>query len=289
MDFSFDLIIESFELHRGFYLSVVTLYGLMIGSFANVVIHRLPIMMEREFLQNCQEHMDLPQTINDKLNLAFPNSRCPHCQAPIRYWQNIPIISYLYLRGACANCKAKISIRYPLIEACSGLLAFWAAYHFGVSWLAFGAMMFSWTLLILTFIDFDRMWLPDNLTLPLMWAGLLISLGNWYTPVESALLGACFGYLILWSIYHGFKILTGKEGMGHGDFKLLAALGAWLGIGLLPIVILVSSLLASIVGISLMIWQKKDKSHRIPFGPYLALGGLISLYWGRNISQWLNL
>lgn len=288
MDFSFDLIVESFELNRGFYLFVSTLFGLALGSFANVVIYRLPIMMEREFEQNCKEHLKIEsEQIKETFNLAVPNSRCPHCQSPIRYWQNIPIISYLLLKGACANCGHKISVRYPIIEAICGLLTFWAAFHFGVSWQALGAMFFSWTLLILTMIDLDRMWLPDNITLPFMWAGLLLSLGAWYTDIQSALLGACIGYLILWSLYHAFKLLTGKEGMGFGDFKLLAALGAWLGIQLLPIVILLSSVVATIIGLGQMILQRRGRYHRIPYGPYLALAGFICLYWGDQLAAWI--
>ncbi|MBI5430492.1 MAG: prepilin peptidase [Nitrosomonadales bacterium] len=259
--------------------------GLMVGSFLNVVIHRLPKMLELGWQQQCaelrgEEHLDAP-----KYNLVFPHSACPHCNHAIRAWENIPIVSYLLLRGKCAGCGAAISPRYPIIEAVSGILSACAAWHFGFGPAAAGALLLIWALLALTAIDLDTQLLPDDITLPLLWAGLLFNLFGVFTDLYGAVIGAAAGYLVLWSVYWAFKLTTGKEGMGYGDFKLLAALGAWLGWQMLPLIILSSSLVGAIVGITMIVALKHGRNIPIPFGPYLAGGGLIALFWGQTLTQ----
>ena len=259
--------------------------GLMVGSFLNVVIHRLPKMLEFGWRQQCAELRGEEPAAAPAYNLIVPRSACPYCNHAISAWENIPVISYLLLRGKCKGCGAAISPRYPVIEATSGILCAYAAWHFGFGWAATGALLLVWSLLALTAIDFDTQLLPDDITLPLLWTGLLFNLSGVFTDLPSALLGAVFGYLVLWGVYWSFKLVTGKEGMGYGDFKLLAALGAWLGWQMLPLIILLSSLVGAVVGIVLMVAAKHGRNVPIPFGPYLAGGGLIALFWGQTLTQ----
>jgi leader peptidase (prepilin peptidase)/N-methyltransferase len=270
--------------------------GLMVGSFLNVVIHRLPKMMELAWRQQCAELSRSDATAGQSLasgeeepappyNLIVPRSACPHCNHTLSAWENIPILSYLILRGKCKNCGAAISPRYPVIEAISGILCAYAAWHFGFGMAAAGALLLIWALLALTAIDFDTQLLPDDITLPLLWVGLLLNQFAVYTSLSSAVLGTVIGYLVLWSVYWLFKLATGKEGMGYGDFKLLAALGAWLGWQMLPLIILLSSLVGAVVGVTLMVALKHGRNIPIPFGPYLAGGGLIALFWGQSLTQ----
>lgn len=267
------------------FTAVCAILGLMVGSFLNVVIHRLPKMMELGWQQQCAELRGEPPAETPRYNLLVPRSACPHCNHAIGALENIPVISYLLLRGKCKGCGARISPRYPVIEAISGVLSAWAAWHFGFGWAAAGALLLVWALLALTAIDFDTQLLPDDITLPLLWTGLLFNSFGTYTDLHSAVLGAVFGYLSLWSVYWLFKLATGKEGMGYGDFKLLAALGAWLGWQMLPLIILSSSFVGAVVGIALIVAAKHGRNIPIPFGPYLAGGGLIALFWGQALTQ----
>jgi leader peptidase (prepilin peptidase)/N-methyltransferase len=259
--------------------------GLMVGSFLNVVIHRLPKMMELSWQQQCAELHGEEPVQRQPYNLVIPRSTCPRCNHSISAWENIPIISYILLRGNCKACGAAISPRYPIVEAFSGILCAYAAWHFGFGWTAVGALLLIWALLALTAIDIDTQLLPDDITLPLLWTGLLFNLFGVFTNLPSAVLGATIGYLTLWSVYWLFKLVTGKEGMGYGDFKLLAALGAWLGWQMLPLIILLSSLVGAVVGITLIVALKHGRNIPIPFGPYLAGGGLIALFWGQTLTQ----
>jgi leader peptidase (prepilin peptidase)/N-methyltransferase len=267
------------------FIALCGLLGLMVGSFLNVVIHRLPRMMEREWQTQCAELSGKPLPDSASYNLVVPRSACPHCNYPIGALENIPLISYLLLRGRCKGCGAHISLRYPLVETVSGLLSAYAAWHFGFGIAALAALVFIWALIALTFIDFDTQLLPDVITLPLLWLGLLLNLQNTYTSLGNAVVGAVVGYLALWSVYWLFKLTTGKEGMGYGDFKLLAAIGAWLGWTMLPLTILLSSLVGAIVGIVLIVFARHGRNIPIPFGPYLAGGGLIALFWGQPLTQ----
>ena len=261
------------------------LLGLMVGSFLNVVIHRLPIMMERDWAAQCAEFKGEAVPVLEPLSLARPRSRCPHCGHPITALENIPVISWLVLRGRCKGCAAPISLRYPLIEALTGLLFGLAAWHFGFTAAGLGALVLIAALFALTVIDFDTQLLPDDITLPLLWIGLALNAFNVYTDLKSAVIGAMAGYLSLWSVYWLFKLFTGKEGMGYGDFKLLAALGAWLGWQMLPLTILLSSLVGAVVGISMMVIARHGRNVPIPFGPYLAAAGLIALAWGKPLTR----
>lgn len=285
----FDPMLNAFNANPAVYITFVTFFGLIIGSFLNVVIHRLPKMMERDWLRQCQELQNpgsLPADENGaRYNLVVPRSACPACGHQITALENIPLISYAFLRGKCAGCKTPISLRYPLIEALTGLLAGAVAWKFGVSSTALAALVFTFALIALTFIDFDTQLLPDDITLPLLWLGLLFNIGGGFTDLQSAVVGAMAGYLILWSIYWLFKLVTGKEGMGYGDFKLLAAIGAWFGWQLLPAVILLSSVVGSAIGIGLMVLARHGREVPIPFGPYLALGGIAALFWGPQLSR----
>jgi len=259
--------------------------GLIVGSFLNVVIHRLPKMMESEWRAQCAELNGQQPEPAFRYNLMVPHSACPHCGHAIGATENIPILSYLFLRGRCKGCSAPISPRYPVVEAVSGILSAYAAWNFGFGLAGLAAIVFIWALIALTFIDFDTQLLPDSITLPLLWLGLLLNLNGAFTSLQNAVIGAVVGYLTLWSVYWLFKLVTGKEGMGFGDFKLLAAIGAWLGWTLLPLVILLSSLVGAVVGISLIIFAKHGRNIPIPFGPYLAGGGLIALFWGQALTQ----
>ncbi len=264
--------------------------GLCVGSFLNVVIHRLPRMMEREWRAQCAElalegASDPAAARPERYNLFAPRSACPQCGHKIGALENIPLVSYAVLRGKCSACSSRISPRYPLVELAAGLAAGYAALHFGFSAAAFGAMLFAWALIALAVIDFDTQLLPDDITLPLLWAGLLANLGGTFVPLSSAVIGAAAGYLTLWSVYWLFKLVTGKEGMGYGDFKLLAAICAWLGWQALAMVILLSSVVGATVGIGLMVFTRHGRDKPIPFGPYLAAAGFIALFWGDTISR----
>lgn len=265
--------------------------GLLVGSFLNVVIHRLPRMMERDWKLQINDYLqrdanaEHPQPDGPKYNLVVPRSACPACGHQITALENIPIISYLALRGKCRGCKAPISARYPLVEAFTGAVSALLAWKFGFGMAAIAAIAFGWAMIALTFIDYDTQLLPDDITLPLMWLGLLLNLNHVFTDLPSAVIGAVVGYLALWSVYWLFKLATGKEGMGYGDFKLLAAIGAWLGWTMLPLVILLSAGVGAIVGISLMVFAKRGRDVPIPFGPYLAAAGFIALLWGKELNS----
>ena len=271
------------------YFSLVFLFSLMIGSFLNVVIHRLPIMLEREWQAEYRSYFssDTPQPeADDRYNLMVPRSCCPHCNHPITALENIPLLSWLWLKGRCRGCQAAISARYPLVELLTALLSVVVAMTLTPGWGTLAALLLTWVLVALTFIDLDKMLLPDQLTLPLLWGGLLFNLLGGYVPLGDAVIGAMAGYLVLWSLYWAFKLITGKEGMGYGDFKLLAALGAWLGWQALPIVLLLSSLVGAIFGIGLILLRNHHQSKPTPFGPYLAIAGWIALLWGDSITRW---
>lgn len=271
----------------GLLASLAGLLGLCVGSFLNVVIYRLPIMLEREWQAQCHDLLGTAETSETtKFNLATPRSRCPNCQHPIGLFENIPVISYcLVLRGKCSACKTAISWRYPLIETLTGVLSAFAAWHFGQTWATVGALILIWCLICLTFIDLDTCLLPDAITLPLLWAGLAFNLSATLTTTEASLIGAMAGYLSLWSVYWLFKLATGKEGMGYGDFKLLAALGAWLGWQLLPSIVLLSSIVGAVSGGLMIVFAKHGRNKPIPFGPYLAIAGLIALFWGQQLTE----
>ncbi len=272
-----------------FYVFIFVI-GLLVGSFLNVVIYRLPVIMQREFVINAKEILEQELTeeekkqTEEKFNLVVPRSRCPKCGHQITALENIPVISYLFLGGKCSECKTKISVRYPIIEFVTAVLSALVAVYFGVTWTALAGLFLTWCLIALTMIDFDTQFLPDSITQPLIWAGVLLSMhGVLNVGLKSSIYGAVFGYLSLWIVYHGFKILTGKEGMGYGDFKLLAALGAWMGWKMLPVIILFSSFVGAAVGITLVIVKGRDKNIPIPFGPYLAAAGFIAFLWGDKI------
>ena len=260
--------------------------GLVVGSFLNVVIYRLPLMMETRWRKDCCELLEVPQEKEaPRLTLATPNSHCPHCGSAIKPWQNIPVLSYLLLRGKCAVCGVGISLRYPTIELITGLLTLSLAWYFALSPALLGAVIFTWALVTLTMIDVDHKLLPDDITLPLLWLGLLFNIDGTYVSLTDAVIGAMAGYLILWSVYWLFKLTTGKEGMGYGDFKLLAALGAWLGWQALPLIILLSSLVGALCGIALILLKGRGREVPIPFGPYLAVAGWIAMIWGEEITS----
>jgi leader peptidase (prepilin peptidase)/N-methyltransferase len=259
--------------------------GLLIGSFLNVVIHRMPKMMQRESDNYVAHESGKPLPHEDRYDLLMPRSACPHCGHKIGALENIPVLSYAVLGGKCSACKAPISIRYPAIELLTGLLSAFLIWHFGSGLPGLATLAFAWLLIAMTFIDADTQLLPDDLTLPLLWLGLLLNLNAAFVPLNEAVIGAAAGYLCLWSIYWLFKLTTGKEGMGYGDFKLLAALGAWLGWKMLPVIILLSSLVGAIVGIGLIVLAKRGRDIPIPFGPYLAIAGLLALLYGKPLAQ----
>ena len=274
----------SFESPGGL-AALAGLLGLCVGSFLNVVIHRLPRMMEAEWHAQCADLLGEPTSTAAALSLAKPRSRCPSCGHQITALENIPIVSYLVLRGKCSKCAAPISVRYPVIEALTALISAYAAWHFGATLQTVGALVLIWALIALTAIDYDTQLLPDSITLPLLWFGLAFNLATTYIDISSAVIGAMVGYLTLWSVFWLFKLVTGKEGMGYGDFKLLAALGAWLGWQMLPLTILLSSLVGAVVGISMMVIARHGRNVPIPFGPYLAAAGLIALVWGKPLTR----
>lgn len=282
------LITDVFHSLPWLYFSLVFLFSLMIGSFLNVVIHRLPIMLEREWQAEYLGYFN-PETQpqqEERYNLMVPRSACPHCGHAITAIENIPLLSWLWLKGRCRECQAPISARYPLVELLTALLSLVVAATFPPGWGLLAALLLTWVLVALTFIDLDKMLLPDQLTLPLLWGGLLFNLAGGFAPLADAVIGAMAGYLVLWSLYWAFKLLTGKEGMGYGDFKLLAALGAWLGWQALPIVLLLSSLVGAFIGIGLILLRNHHQNKPIPFGPYLAIAGWIALLWGDTITRW---
>ncbi|AUM00669.1 prepilin peptidase [Rhodocyclaceae bacterium] len=265
--------------------TLAAVLGLFVGSFLNVVIHRLPRMLERDWQAQAAELRGEAPPETERFNLATPRSRCPHCGHLIGALENIPVLSYLLLRGRCRHCNAPIGARYPVVELLSAALSGYAAWHFGFGLAAAGAMLFLWIMLALAFIDLDTQLLPDDLTLPLLWLGLAFNLFGTFTDLSSAVIGAMAGYLSLWSVYWLFKLATGKEGMGYGDFKLLAAIGAWLGWQMLPLTILFSSLVGATVGIALIVFARHGRSVPIPFGPYLAAAGALALFWGEAITR----
>ena len=259
--------------------------GLLVGSFLNVVVHRLPIMMQRDWRAQAREFLELPAEPASTFNLVLPHSHCPHCDHEIRPWENIPLVSWLALRGKCSSCRAPISRRYPLVELLCGLLSGYVAWHFGFSWQAGAMLLLTWGLLAMSMIDVDHQLLPDSIVLPLLWVGLIVNDLGLFASLSDALWGAVAGYLALWSVYWLFKLVTGKEGMGYGDFKLLAMLGAWGGWQVLPLTILLSSVVGAVLGTILLRVQKADSGTAIPFGPYLAIAGWIALLWGEQITS----
>ncbi|QGX39017.1 prepilin peptidase [Permianibacter aggregans] len=282
---------DLFNGDRMYFSIAVAVFGAILGSFLNVVIYRLPKILHRQWIGDATELLteeglkvsgSAKQKVADDFGLVLPRSACPHCQTPIPAWHNIPIISYLLLRGKCSHCKARISVRYPLVELLTALAFGFSAWQFGFDYLTFGALVFTGLLIAMSGIDWDQKLLPDQLTYSLLWAGLLFNINNGFVPLPAAIIGAVAGYLSLWSVYWAFKILTGKEGMGYGDFKLLAALGAWLGWQQLPLIIILSAVAGLVIGGGMMLLSK-DKDRQIPFGPYLAIAGWVSMFFGPNI------
>lgn len=271
-----------------FFYTQVLLLALLVGSFLNVVIYRLPKMMELSWQQDYQAYFqpDAAHANAQRYNLAVPRSACPSCQAPIAAWDNIPILSWLWLKGRCRHCGTRISARYPLVEGLTGLLSVVLAWQFGPTLETLVYLLVLWSLIALSFIDLDTMLLPDQITLPLLWLALLFSLSSYGPTPADAIIGAAAGYLSLWSVYWAFKLLTGKEGMGYGDFKLLAVFGALLGWQQLPLIILLSSAVGAVFGSVLLLVQGKDKSTPIPFGPYIAVAGFIAMLYGQQLTQW---
>ncbi|QYK05638.1 prepilin peptidase [Shewanella zhangzhouensis] len=285
------------------FILLAFLFSATIGSFLNVVIHRLPVMMKREWQQECNAYLEeyqpelfkkigkanLDKPIDsypESYNLIVPGSSCPKCGTHIKPWHNLPVMGWIILGGKCAACKARISSRYPIVEAFTGLTVATLAWHFGPTWQFVATALLTFGLIAMSGIDLDEMLLPDSLTLPLLWLGLLLNYQGLFTNLEDALIGAVAGYLSLWSVYWLFKLTTGKEGMGYGDFKLMALFGAWLGWQMLPLIILLSSLVGAVVGILMMVWKSHKRENPIPFGPYIAAAGWIALLWGQDIVSW---
>ena len=289
------MLIDVLQNNPILFTSVVFIFGLIVGSFLNVVIYRLPVMFKREWREDCSRYLEdtykakiqieLSEEPTQPFNLLKPDSTCPSCGHKIRAWENIPVLSYLFLKAKCSLCKSHISFRYPFIELLSASLAAICAWKFGFTLAGFSTILLSWALISLAMIDFDTQYLPDQITLPFLWLGLILNLENTFINIESAIIGAIAGYLILWSVHHSFKLITKKEGMGHGDFKLLALLGAWVGWQLLPLIIILSSLVGSVIGISMILFKNHQREIPIPFGPYLAIAGWIALLWGHSINQ----
>ena len=280
-------MIEAFRSHPTVFVGWVFVVGLVVGSFLNVVVHRLPKMLDRDWRRDCRLLDDPDADLPDEpaYNLVTPGSHCPACGHRIRAWENVPVVSWLALGARCSACRVHISARYPLVELAAAVLGALVAAHFGVTWACAGALALTWSLVALTMIDFDHQLLPDTVTLPLVWLGLVFSLFAGMTTPEDAIIGAAAGYLSLWSVYWLFKLATGKEGMGYGDFKLLAALGAWLGWQALPAVIMLSAVVGAVVGIALIVAQRLGRQVPMPFGPYLAAAGFIALLWGDVIND----
>ncbi|MFN2308144.1 MAG: A24 family peptidase [Gammaproteobacteria bacterium] len=273
--------------HPPLLMLAVFLLGLLVGSFLNVVAYRLPMMLERDWKQQCLEYLHPEQTpeTGERFDLIVPRSRCPACGHRITALENIPVLSYLVLRGKCSACATRISPRYPLVELVTALLSAVVAWQLGWGWPLAAGLVFTWALIALSLIDFDHQLLPDAITLPLLWLGLLLSLGAVFTDMRASILGAAAGYLSLWMVYQLFRLVTGKEGMGYGDFKLLAAIGAWLGWQALPVTILLSSLVGAVVGITLILVRGRDRNIPIPFGPYIAAAGWLAMFWGKDLTD----
>jgi leader peptidase (prepilin peptidase) / N-methyltransferase len=271
------------------FIALIGVIGLLVGSFLNVVIYRLPIMMHRDWRKECMDYLQLNldsiDDVDKPFNLTLPLSRCPECKTAIKPYQNIPVISYIFLKGRCAQCHHPISWRYPAIELLTAAASIAIAWHFGNSLQTVFALLLTWSLIALSFIDIDKQLLPDSITLPALWLGLLLSVFTVFADAHTSIIGAAAGYLTLWTIYHLFKLATGKEGMGYGDFKLLAVLGAWLGWQYLPIIVLLSSLVGAIIGSAMIVFGNRERNNPIPFGPYLAAAGWIALLWGKPINQ----
>lgn len=283
------LELEYFSIHPAGFVTAAALLGLVMGSFLNVVIFRLPIVLEREWRSQCVQLFDCQNSMAEPpppFNLIVPRSHCPACGHTIAVLENVPVLSYLWLGGRCSSCANPISSRYPAVEILSSVLTAVTAWHFGFGAEAVGAMILTWALIALAFIDLDHQLLPDNITMPMLWLGLGLNLLGLYASLEASLIGAIAGYGILWLVYHLFRLATGKEGMGFGDFKLMAMLGAWLGWQALPVVILLSSVVGAVVGIVLVLVYNRDKSLPLPFGPYIALAGWIALLWGADLTAW---
>ncbi len=282
----FDPFISLFEQQPVVYLATLFVFGAAVGSFLNVVIYRLPVMMQREWRHDCLEFLEQPaEAGSEKFNLSTPRSRCGQCGHQITVLENIPIVSYLVLGGKCSSCNTRISLQYPLVELFTALVSVVVGWHFGVSLQALAALFLSWCLIAASGIDIGHKLLPDSITLPLLWLGILLSLFNVFVDLESSVMGAMAGYMSLWSVYILFKLVTGKEGMGHGDFKLLAMLGAWLGWKPLFVVILTSSLVGAFIGIGMILLKMTERGTQIPFGPYLAAAGWMTLLWGNELMQ----
>ncbi len=283
-----DLIFMLYSQYHWLYFFMLGLFSLLVGSFLNVLIHRLPIMLERSWQQEYQDYFtagDNPPPA-EPYNLFLPRSACPHCGHQITALENIPLLSWLFLKGRCSACQHPISIRYPLTELLCMLASIAVAIYYPPGWALAGALLLTWVLLVLTFIDFDKLLLPDQLTLPLLWVGLLLNLSQQFVPLSDAVIGAIAGYMVLWSICWAFKLLTGKEGMGYGDFKLLAALGVWLGWQSLPLILILSSCVGAVLGITLVVMKRQHQEKPMPFGPYLAIAGWIALLWGEQLTSW---
>ncbi len=274
-----------------YFYTIVVVFSLLIGSFLNVVIYRLPKMLEQGWKSECREFLadELAKPIQvyeSPITLSTPSSSCPKCQHKIRFYENIPVISWVFLKGKCSQCKAKISLRYPMVELATALLSVVIAANYGVTFTTLMLLVLTWGLICLTLIDVDHMLLPDQITLPLLWLGLLVNINGAIVPLHDAVVGAVAGYMSLFSIFWLFKLITGKDGMGHGDFKLVALFGAWIGWQLLPLLILMASAVGAVIGISLMVFKNHQREQAIPFGPYLAVAGWITLLWGNGIWTW---
>ena len=279
-------ILEFWVANAAIFIICVLVLGLLVGSFLNVVVYRLPKMLMRDWCKQAREVLEMPaQEEGETFNLILPNSSCPHCGHEIKAWENIPVISWLFLRGKCSGCKEAISVRYPLVEITSGVLSALIAWQYGVSWEALAMLVLTWGLLAMSLIDADHQILPDTLVLPLLWLGLILNNLGMFTSLPDALWGAVLGYMSLWSIFWLFKLVTGKEGMGYGDFKLLALIGAWGGWQVLPLTILLSSVVGAVLGIIILRLQRQGYGNPLPFGPYLALAGWIALIWGDAITS----
>ncbi|VAW80725.1 Leader peptidase (Prepilin peptidase) / N-methyltransferase [hydrothermal vent metagenome] len=280
-------LVTLLEHNLTFFLATVFVLGLLIGSFLNVVIYRLPVMMEREWKSQAKEYLgeDDDGDQAPAFSLSTPASRCPSCDHKIRFYENIPVLSYFLLKGKCSSCKTTISFRYPLIELLTGILSVVIAWHFGFGWQTGAALLLTWALITLSMIDVDHQLLPDSITLPFLWLGLLLSLFPVFANMRESLVGAIAGYLTLWAVYQLFKLVTGKEGMGYGDFKLLALLGAWMGWQALPMIVLLSSAVGAVLGVAMILVQGRDRAQPIPFGPYLAIAGWIALLWGEQLTH----
>ena len=279
-------LLQSFQAFPLLFITTVVVVSVAIGSFLNVVIHRLPKMLEQQWREELADLNGEELPAAPRYNLVLPRSQCPACGHHITALENVPLISYLALRGKCAGCHAGISPRYPLVEALTGALSGYIAWRYGFAWTTLAALIFVWAMIALAFIDLDTFYLPDDITLPLAWVGLLVNMSGVFVDLQSAVIGAMAGYLALWTVFWAYKLATGKDGMGYGDFKLLAAIGAWLGWKMLPVVILLSSFVGAMVGITLIVFARHGRNVPIPFGPYLVMGGLIALFWGDQLMTY---